>query len=96
MKSGRASVKKLLYKLGKRCTGSPLLGECSDLLLGGNLTGDEEPEKRLRQGLGATRSLGEQLLALRDGLATEADALLCDKLVESQGVADEPRTGVKD
>ena len=96
MKCGRTSVDDFLNKLGNSGTGSPLLGECSDLLLGGNLTGDEEPEKRLRQGLGATRSLGEQLLALRDGLATEADALLCDKLVESQGVADEPRTGVKD
>lgn len=42
---GRAVVDELLDELGDVGSGSPLGGEISDLLLGGNLTGQEEPEE---------------------------------------------------
>jgi hypothetical protein len=41
-----------------------------------DFSGDEEPKETLRKGLCATWSLGKLLLNLRDGLATEANALL--------------------
>jgi hypothetical protein len=40
-----AAVDELLDKLGNVGTGSPLGREVADLLLGGNLTSEEEPEK---------------------------------------------------
>lgn len=76
VEGGRASVEDLLNELGEVGAGSPLLGESLNLLLGGDLTGDEEPEETLREGLGTTGGLGEELLALGDGLATEADTLI--------------------
>lgn len=42
---GRAVVNELLDELGNVGSGSPLGGQVADLLLGGNLTGQEEPEK---------------------------------------------------
>ena len=51
MESRGASVEDLLDELGERGTGSPLLGESLDLLLGGDLAGDEEPEEALGEGL---------------------------------------------
>ena len=76
MESGWAAVEKLLHELGDGGTRSPVLRKCGDLLLGGNLAGDEEPEESLRKRLVASRCLGEELLAFRDALAAEADALL--------------------
>ena len=41
-------------------------GEVADLLLRGNLTGEEEPEETLGKRLLTTGGLGEKLLALGD------------------------------
>ena len=71
-----AAVDELLDERGDVRAGSPLGGQLADLLLGGDLAGEEEPEKTLGEGLLAAGGLGEQLLALGDGLAAEADALL--------------------
>lgn len=73
---GRAAVDQLLNELGEVGAGSPLGRKVADLLLGRDLTGEEKPEETLRKGLLATGSLGEELLALGDGLSTETDALL--------------------
>jgi hypothetical protein len=72
---GRAAVDQLLDELGEVGAGSPLGREITDLLLRRDLTGEEKPEETLRKGLLATGSLGEELLALGDGLSTETDAL---------------------
>lgn len=77
MESRRASVKDFLDKLGNGGTGSPVAGELLDLLLGGDLAGNEEPEETFREGFGTTGGFRKQILALRDSLATEADTLLC-------------------
>jgi hypothetical protein len=61
-----AAVNELLNELGEVGAGSPLGGEVANLLLGGNLTGEEEPEETLGKGLLTTGSLGEKLLALGD------------------------------
>ena len=82
VEGGRASVKDFLNELGEGGTGSPLLGKLGDLLLGGDLAGDKEPEETFGEGLGATGGLGEELLALGDGLATEADTLLYSQKYE--------------
>lgn len=71
-----AAVDQLLNELGDLGAGSPVGREVADLLLGGNLTGEEEPEETLGKGLAAAGGLGEDLLALGDGLAAETDALL--------------------
>jgi hypothetical protein len=71
-----AAVDELLNELGNIGAGGPLSGQVADLLLGGDLAGEEEPEKTLRKRLLATGGLGEQLLALGDGLAAETDTLL--------------------
>jgi hypothetical protein len=71
-----AAVDQLLDELGHVGAGRPLGREIADLLLRGNLAGQEKPEKTLRKGLLASRGLGEHLLALRNGLAAEADTLL--------------------
>ena len=76
MEGGRAAVEDLLDEGGEGRAGSPVLGEGGDLLLGGDLAGEEEPEETLGQRLRPTGGLGEGLLALGDGLATEANALL--------------------
>lgn len=73
---GRAVVDELLDELGDVGAGSPLSGEVADLLLGGDLAGQEKPEETLGERLLAAGGLGEKLLDLRDGLAAEADTLL--------------------
>ena len=73
---GRAAVDELLDELGDIGTGSPVSRQVADLLLGGDLAGQEKPEKTLGKGLLATGSLGENILALGDGLAAETDTLL--------------------
>jgi hypothetical protein len=71
-----AAVDELGDERGELAAGGPLGGQVADLLLRGDLAGEEEPEETLGEGLGAAGSLGEDLLALGDGLATEADTLL--------------------
>lgn len=61
-----AAVDELLNELGEVGAGSPLSGEVADLLLRGNLTGEEEPEETLGKRLLTTGGLGEKLLALGD------------------------------
>ncbi len=93
---GRAVVDELLDELGDVGTGGPFGREVANLLLGGDLAGQEKPEETcgelglvarrsiefehiiltLGKRLLATGGLGEKLLALGDGLATEADTLL--------------------
>lgn len=46
------------------------------LVLCGQLSSDEQPEETLRQRLLATRRLRQQLLTLRDAVATETNALV--------------------
>lgn len=71
-----ASVNQFLDEFGNLGTGGPLLRETLDLLLGGDLTSEEQPEEGLGKGLGATGGGGELLLALGDGLAAETDTLV--------------------
>jgi len=62
----RAAVDELLNELGDIGAGGPLGGEVADLLLRGNLAGQEEPEEAFWEGLLTTGGLGEELLALGD------------------------------
>jgi hypothetical protein len=71
-----AAVDKLGDERRELAAGSPLSGQVADLLLGGHLASEEEPEETLREGLGAAGGLGEAFLALGDGLAAETDTLL--------------------
>ena len=77
MEGRRATVEDLLNEGGNGCTGSPVLGECGDLLLGGDLAGEKQPEETFGKGLGPAGGLGKGCLDLRNRLATEADTLLC-------------------
>ena len=61
-----AAVDELLQKLGEVGASSPFGRQGVDLLLGGNLTSQEEPEETFGEGLLATRGLGQKLLALGD------------------------------
>jgi hypothetical protein len=61
-----AAVDELLNELGDVGTGSPLGGEVADLLLGGDLAGQEEPEETFWKRLLATGGLGKELLAFGD------------------------------
>lgn len=71
-----AAVDELGDEGGELAAGSPLGGQVADLLLGGDLASEEEPEEALGERLAAAGSLGEDLLALGDGLAAETDTLL--------------------
>lgn len=79
MKSRWAPVKDLLDEFWDSSASGPVLGELVDLLLGGDFTGDEEPEKTFGQWLLPTGGLGKSLLDIGDGFAAETDALLCLK-----------------
>ncbi len=72
----RAAVDELLDELGDLGPRSPVGRQVADLLLGGDLARQEQPEDALGQRLAAAGGLGQKRLALRDGLATEANALL--------------------
>jgi hypothetical protein len=61
-----AAVDELLNELGDVGAGSPLGGEVADLLLRGDLAGQEEPEETFWERLLATGGLGEELLAFGD------------------------------
>lgn len=69
------TVDGLLNKLGQFGASSPICRKIADLLLTGDLAGQEQPVQTFREGFFTTRSLGEELLALRDGLSTEANTL---------------------
>ena len=84
MEGGRAAVEDLLNELGEVGAGGPLLGESGDLLLGGDLAGDEEPEETFGKGLRTAGGFRKKILALGNGLATEADTLLCARSVSWQ------------
>lgn len=71
-----ASVDELLDEFGDLSPGSPLLGQTLDLLLGWDLSGEEEPEETLWQGLLTTWGGWEFGLALGDGQASESDTLV--------------------
>lgn len=75
MEGGRASVENFLDELGNGRTSSPILGKGGDLLLGGHLTGKEEPEEGFRKRLLATWCSWKELLALGNGLSAKADTL---------------------
>eukprot|EP00160_Parvularia_atlantis_P013015 Unigene2679_Nuclearia_a/m.8289 Unigene2679_Nuclearia_a/g.8289 ORF Unigene2679_Nuclearia_a/g.8289 Unigene2679_Nuclearia_a/m.8289 type:complete len:374 (+) Unigene2679_Nuclearia_a:476-1597(+) len=62
--------------VGHGRAGVPLVRDAVGLLLGRDLAGDEQPEERLGQGLLAAGGLGQEVLALGDGVVAEADALL--------------------
>jgi hypothetical protein len=61
-----ASVDELLDELGDLGASSPLGGESADLLLSGDLSGQEKPEETLRKRLLSSGSLGQESLALGD------------------------------
>lgn len=61
-----AAVNELLKEFGEVGAGSPLSRQVPDLLLRGDLTGQEEPEETFRERLLTTGSLGQELLALGD------------------------------
>lgn len=85
VEGGRARVDEVLDKLGDRSSGGPVGGERGALLLGGDLSGEEEPEESLGEGLVASGRLGEQLLALGDRLSSESDTLVCRDGKEGDG-----------
>lgn len=71
----RASVDELFDKLGHVGAGGPFGGKVADLLFGGNLAGEEEPEETFWKRLLSTRGLGQDLLAVWNRAAAEADSL---------------------
>lgn len=95
VESRRASVKQFLNEFGNRGTSSPVLGESGDLLLCGDLAGNEEPKESFGQGLRTARSFWEQLLTLGDGLATEADTFVCATSVLAQIADGVKPTGIE-
>jgi hypothetical protein len=72
-----AAVNELLNELGEIGAGSPLSGEVANLLLGGNLTSEEEPEETLGKGLLTAGGLGEKLLALGNLNCLSCGSLIC-------------------
>lgn len=52
-----------------------LSSQAGNLLLGGNFTGEQQPEETLRKRLSAIGSLRKLLLAFRDGVSSESDTL---------------------
>lgn len=71
-----APVKNLLNELWDGGTSSPVPGELRNLLGGGDLAGDKEPEETFGKRLRPTRGLGEELLDLGNSLATETNTLI--------------------
>lgn len=61
-----AAVNELLNILGELASCSPFGRQSTNLVLGGDLAGEQEPEKTLGQRLGATWSLWQLLLAFWD------------------------------
>lgn len=76
----RASVQNLFNKFWEGSTGSPVFRELGDLLLGGDLAGEQEPEEGLRKRFCTTGCFWELSLNFRDSLATETDTLICTRV----------------
>lgn len=76
VQGGGERVEHLGDELGDLTLLGELSRQTSDLLLSGNLAGEEEPEHGLGEHLTALNGLGENLLALLDGLAVESDTLI--------------------
>lgn len=76
MQRRRASVQNLFDKLRDSSARRPILGQLSDLLLRGDLSCEEEPEKSFRKGLRTAGCLRKERLALGDCLSTETDTLV--------------------
>lgn len=72
----RAGVDEVLDELGDGGAGGPVGRELGALLGGRDLARQEQPEEGLGQGLVTAGRLGQELLALGDGLAAEADTLV--------------------
>lgn len=87
MEGRRASVDEVLDELGDGRAGGPVGREGGTLLGSRDLTSEQEPEQSLGQGLVASGGLGEELLALGDGLAAETDALVCKSGDECESVS---------
>lgn len=88
-----AAVDELLNELGDVGAGSPLGREVADLLLGGNLAGQQKPEKTFWERLLAAWGLGEEFLALGDlcSVSHISDMLLRDNLPSCHGSGCPPR-----
>ena len=72
----RAAVDEVLNELGEGAASSPVLAEFGDLLLGGDLASNEQPEESFGQRLVTTGRLRKEVAAFGDAVATEADTLL--------------------
>lgn len=75
VKRRRGAVNELLNVLGKFRSGSKFSRKCLNLSLGGDLTGQQKPEKTFRKGFITTGALGELFLKIRNGLTTETNTL---------------------
>lgn len=76
VQGGGQVVEHLVDELGDLTLLGELSRQASDLLGGGDLAGEEEPQHGLGEHLAALDGLGENLLALLDGLAVESDTLI--------------------
>jgi hypothetical protein len=70
------TVNEFLNKFRNLSTGSPFSRETLDLIVGGDLTSDEQPEERLGEGLTTLLSTRKDLLTIGDGQTTETDTFL--------------------
>jgi hypothetical protein len=64
------------WRLRKLTLCSPLFAQTANLVRGRDLAGEEQPEHGFGQHLGAGSAFGELFLAVLDGAAVEADALV--------------------
>ena len=76
MEGRRAAVDEILNELGEGAASGPVLAEFGDLLLGGDLASNEQPEETFGQRLVTTGRLREEVATFGDAVATEADTLL--------------------
>jgi hypothetical protein len=63
-----------------------LLGDSLSLGLGGDLAGHQKPEESLREGFVTANSLGEKVLAFRDGKTTETNSFIS---IKKRGLSDQ-------
>jgi hypothetical protein len=70
------TVNEFLNEFRNLSTSSPLSREVLDLVVGGDFTGNEQPEEGLRKRLTAFFGTRKHLLAVRDGQTTETDTFL--------------------
>jgi hypothetical protein len=87
-----ATIDELLNKLGNIGAGSPLGRQVTNLLLGGDLAGQQKPEETLGQGFLTTGSLGQELLALGDLEITMSKQKTISESMKTYSVATETDT----